>query len=60
LEANDLDVEVLQASFSLDHLSIPHDFAKFDIEGSEAVLMDYSGYLGSCAIETHDKIHRAH
>jgi hypothetical protein len=48
------NVKVLAAPFSLPMLQIPHDFLKFDAEGAEALLLDYNGSLGPCAIETHE------
>ena len=42
--------------FALEHLSIPHDFLKMDIEGGEKILTEYEGSLGPCRIELHPEL----
>ncbi len=54
---NQMNVRVVNDFFSLNHLSIPHDFLKMDIDGAEDVLLGYHGKLRPCVIEVHeDKI----
>ena len=47
------DVEVIPEFFKLEHMKIPHDFAKFDCEGGETLLYDWSEPLKPCIIEAH-------
>ena len=51
-----LNVEIICSKFNLDHLYIPHDFMKMDIEGGESLLLGWHGKLQECVIETHDPI----
>jgi len=51
-----LNYEIIPEPFNLDHLKLPHDFIKCDIEGSEDLLLEYilsGGNLKPCALEIH-------
>jgi SAM-dependent methyltransferase len=50
---NGMPLEVIEEPFKLEHLAIDHDFLKIDIEGAEALLLNYNGILKPCAIEGH-------
>jgi SAM-dependent methyltransferase len=52
-ERNAWNVDAIQDVFKLEHLSIPHDFAKIDCEGGEEILLAYNHSLGPCVIESH-------
>lgn len=47
------NTRVINEAFKLEHLLIPHDFMKMDIEGWEALLLDYKGILKPTIIEVH-------
>jgi SAM-dependent methyltransferase len=49
-----LDVQPFNESFRLEHLLIPHDFMKMDIEGGESLLLS-ADYEKPFAIEAHSK-----
>jgi hypothetical protein len=53
------DVEVIVEPFRLEHLSIPHDCAKFDIEGWEALLIPVADRLKPTVLESHTWWHTA-
>ena len=53
---NGWDLEVFGEPFKLEHLAIPHDFLKMDIDGGERLLLDYKNELGSCRIEMHPSL----
>jgi len=56
-DANMWDMDVVCARFSLQHLSIPHDFVKIDVEGAELILLSSSlKELGPCRVELHPSI----
>ncbi len=48
-----LNMEIINEPFALEHLDIPHDLVKMDIEGGEALLMNYRGDLGPIVLEAH-------
>lgn len=48
------DTEVINEPFRLEHLSIPHDCMKMDIEGYEILLLDYHGILKPSVVEVHN------
>lgn len=51
-----LNIEVVAEPFKLEHLLLPHDFVKVDVEGHETVLLDYleqNGKLKPCILEVH-------
>lgn len=48
------NTEIIHEPFNLQHLKIPHDFVKIDIEGGESALENYEGILNACVIEIHD------
>ncbi len=51
-----LNIEILAEPFKIEHLSLPYDFIKVDVEGHETVLLDYleqSGKLKACVVEVH-------
>lgn len=52
-KSNGMPLEVIEEPFKLEHLAIEHDFLKIDIEGGEALLLNYNGVLNPCAIEGH-------
>jgi len=47
-------VEVIAEPFRLEHLSIPHDCCKFDIEGWEALLIPVAEKLKPTVLEAHN------
>lgn len=53
---NGWNLDILAEPFKLEHLAIPHDFAKVDIDGGERLLLDYLGELGPCRIEMHSSL----
>lgn len=54
---NGWDLDVLGEPFKLEHLAIPHDFLKMDIDGGERLLLDCRGKeLGPCRIEMHPSL----
>lgn len=46
-------VTAINEPFKLDHLSIPHDLMKMDIEGAEQLLLSFNGQLKNSVIEAH-------
>jgi len=50
-----LNAEIINEPFKLDHLKIPHDYLKMDIEGGEVLLLKYDAHLKPCVIEAHSK-----
>jgi len=53
------NVEVIAEPFRLEHLSIPHDCCKFDIEGWEALLIPVAEKLKPTVLESHTWWHTA-
>ena len=53
---NGWDLDVLDEPFKLEHLAIPHDFVKIDIDGGERILLEYDENLGPCRIEMHPSL----
>ena len=51
---NGWNVEIIPEAFKLNHLDIPHDFMKMDIEGQEKELLQTSN-ITPCIIEVHSK-----
>ena len=56
-ERNHWNMKLKQEPFKLEHLSIPHDFMKMDIEGGEIELLKVP-YNKPCAIEVHSNATR--
>jgi len=54
-EINLPNTQVINEPFKLAHLSIPHDVMKMDIEGAEAILLDYDRPLKPSVIEVHSQ-----
>jgi hypothetical protein len=53
---NGWNVEVVENTFEPEHLSVPHDFMKMDIEGGEGVLLSKSvDHIGPCRMELHEQ-----
>lgn len=55
-ERSGLNMEIIAEPFKLEHLALPHDFIKCDIEGHEDLLIDYmkaGGVLKPCVLEVH-------
>lgn len=55
-ERSGLNMEIIAEPFKLEHLALPHDFIKCDIEGQEDILLDYiksGGVLKPCVLEVH-------
>jgi SAM-dependent methyltransferase len=50
---NNWDVEIIPEAFKLEHLNIPHDFMKMDIEGHEKELLKAST-IKPCLVEVHN------
>ncbi|MDG6998460.1 MAG: 50S ribosomal protein L11 methyltransferase [Nitrososphaerota archaeon] len=50
---NNWNMAIIPAKFRNDHLLLPHDVLKMDIEGGESVLMDWNRPLGDARIELH-------
>jgi tRNA G37 N-methylase Trm5 len=51
---NNLNFKPINEQFKLDHLKIPHDLLKMDIEGGESLLLNASDIeLGHAVLETH-------
>ena len=47
-----LNIEIYPESFKLEHLQLPHDFLKIDIDGGEEIMLDYDlSKLKPCIIE---------
>jgi len=56
-DTNRWAMDIISARFSLQHLSIPHDFVKIDVEGAELILLDSPvKELGPCRVELHPTI----
>jgi tRNA G37 N-methylase Trm5 len=51
---NNWNVEIIQEAFKLEHLNIPHDFMKMDIEGHEIALLK-AQITKPCIVEVHTK-----
>lgn len=52
---NKWNVEVIPENFKLEHLKIPHDFMKMDIDGSETEL--YNSQINEpCVVEVHNNV----
>ena len=54
VQANNLNVTVIEHSFRLTHLSLKHDFLKLDIEGGERALLCFEGKISPCILEVHE------
>lgn len=55
---NKWNVEIIPEHFKTEHLRIPHDFMKMDIEGREGELLNVS-YAKECIVEVHtDELRR--
>jgi hypothetical protein len=55
---NKWNVQILPEPFKKEHLGIPHDFMKMDIEGRESELLNVS-YIRECIVEVHtDELRR--
>src|SRR5438876_1039323 len=52
-EDNSWNIEIIDESFRLDHLSRQFDFMKVDVEGGEKVLLELGRLDFPCVIETH-------
>lgn len=52
---NKWNIQIIHASFELEHLNLPHDYLKMDIEGFEAILLDLQSPLKPCIIEVHNQ-----
>lgn len=50
-----LNIEVFAEEFKPDHLQVPHDFLKCDIEGYEALMLPYAKSLKPSVIEVHSR-----
>jgi predicted RNA methylase len=50
-----LNIEIVPEPFKPEHLSIPHDFIKCDIEGGEVELLPYANILKPCVVEVHNR-----
>jgi len=48
------NVRVIPEAFRLEHLQIPHDCLKVDIEGYEQLLLEYHEPLGPAIVEVHN------
>jgi len=53
VKRNNWNVEVIPEAFKLEHLNIPHDFMKMDIEGHEKELLKAS-IIKPCILEVHN------
>jgi len=53
-----LNIEIICSKFNLEHLYIPHDFMKMDIEGGEVELLKFDGPIAPCVIEVHDQVQK--
>lgn len=49
---NNWNIEIIQEVFKLEHLNIPHDFMKMDIEGHEKELLKVQ-HVKPCIVEVH-------
>ncbi len=49
---NNWNVEIIPEAFKLEHLKIPHDFMKMDIEGHEITLLK-TPIIKPCIVEVH-------
>jgi|YelNatPaOPRAMG01_1025707.scaffolds.fasta_scaffold25786_4 tRNA G37 N-methylase Trm5 len=52
VKENNWNVEIIPEPFKIEHLNLPHDFMKMDIEGSEAVLLNLQ-INKPCIVEVH-------
>jgi SAM-dependent methyltransferase len=57
-KVNGWNVEVIPEKFKLDHLKIPHDFMKMDIDGAETALFNAEVNM-PCVVEVHNNVTRA-
>jgi hypothetical protein len=48
-----LNMEIISGAFNVEHLKIPHDFIKCDIEGAETLLLPYVQSLKPAVVEAH-------
>lgn len=53
--ANGWKIEIIHDSFRLEHLRLPHDYMKMDIEGFEVILLKFQSCLKPCVIEVHNQ-----
>ncbi|MEN3052056.1 MAG: hypothetical protein ABC596_09630 [Candidatus Methanosuratincola petrocarbonis] len=53
LKIEDPRCRIIIDEFRLEHLRIPHDCIKVDIEGWEEILLDYDKPLKPCVVEVH-------
>jgi predicted rRNA methylase YqxC with S4 and FtsJ domains len=51
-----LNIDVVGEAFKPEHLQIPHDFIKVDIEGAETLLLPYVSSLKPCVVEAHGEV----
>jgi tRNA G37 N-methylase Trm5 len=52
---NSIDVEVIAEPFNINHLALPFDFAKIDVEGAETELLKLEKINFPCLVETHTR-----
>jgi hypothetical protein len=48
-----LNMDIIPEAFNVEHLKIPHDFIKCDIEGAETLLLPYASTLKPSIVEAH-------
>lgn len=53
VEVNKWNVEIIPEEFKLEHLKIPHDFLKMDIDGAETILFN-TQIDEPCVVEAHN------
>lgn len=53
---NGWTLPIIESAFKLEHLSLPHDYMKMDIEGGEIELLKYDGELCHCSLEVHPEV----
>ena len=51
---NGWNIEIIPHSFKLEHLKIPHDFMKMDIERGERELLKFPIITKPCVVEVHN------